>query len=724
VFNSEKLPPHNLGLFRLEKFVGRAEELEQLRNLFKRSPVIAITGPSGAGKSTLATALAVTEASRFREGILHITATGESHLGFYDIIRAVEDVLATGITTHPISSWPVLLLQQLYGFRRLLILDELTDAAPDTVAKIIRLIHKIGPGGRGRFILVGRSLPKALLKLVGDAHLVLDGLDVAAVADWLELHQEIYPLTPKDALQLHKISGGHPLALKLVGGLWNTPDWAMLIDLVSVQRPDDWSARLKFTVTAALAYLDRTCPEASQLLTEYSQASGGGTIAAIESSYWRPPQNRVSLKETLQILVRHGLLMVTPNQKNNRYFIHPLIRRFLDKTWYANLKKEEQHRYTMAHARYYLTAAQKFTRLSSDQWPTVSYNWGNIRKGFSYLIARLEDELGMSLELLPEQTALLIDAPTLSYSSVDLDEVLILLRDYALALRSYIVQRHPPEGHRIMLSGVVASRHLLDRRAEALIAITLGDLAYYHLDYSTAQILYRRSLPFFKEVKDHAQVIHVTRNLGIVLRGMNRLDESLKKYHQALALAEKFNLYPELATIQTAIASTYYHQKEYQQAVDCYQKAISLDKKNNNEPWQAAHHNNMGLALEALGQYNVAIEHYRQAVKFHKKVQNKKGLSITCSNLGAVYYQINRPQKALEQYGRAKTIRDSLGHWLDKAAILHNMGHIALELGDFPQSAAYFTQSKDLYLRFGQTNLADEEQLMLEEVAKRQKAEG
>ena len=70
MFNSEKLPPHNLGLFRLEKFVGRAEELERLRNLFKRSPVIAITGPSGAGKSTLATALAVTEASRFREGIL------------------------------------------------------------------------------------------------------------------------------------------------------------------------------------------------------------------------------------------------------------------------------------------------------------------------------------------------------------------------------------------------------------------------------------------------------------------------------------------------------------------------------------------------------------------------------------------------------------------------------------------------------------------------------
>ena len=723
MFNSEKLPPHNLGLFRLEKFVGRAKELEQLTNLFKDSPVVAITGPSGAGKSTLATALAVTEASRFREGILHITATGESHLGFYDIIRATEDVLATGITTHPVSSWPILLLQQLYGFRRLLILDELTDADPDTVNKIIGLIHRIGPGGKGRFILIGRSLPRSLLKLVGKAHLVLEGLDVAAVANWLELHREIYPLTPKDAPQLHKISGGHPLALKLAAALWNTPDWAMLIDLVSIQHPDDWSARLKFTVTAALAYLDRTRPEASQLLTEYSQSSGGGTIAAIESLYWQPPAEGASLQETLQILVKHGLLMVTPNQKNNRYFIHPLIRRFLDKTWYANLEARERHRYTMAHARYYLSAAQQFARLSSDQWPAVSYSWGNIRKGFSYLIARLEDALGTSLKLSPGQTALLIDAPSLPYLPVNLDEVLILLRDYALALRSYIVQRHPPEGHRIMLGGVIASRHLMDRRAEALISITLGDLAYYHLDYPTAQILYRRSLPFFKEVKDHAQVINITRNLGIVLRGLDRLDESLKMYRRALALAEESNSYAGLSAIRTAIASTYYHQKNYQQAVDHYQKAIFLDQENNNAPWQAAHHNNMGLALEALGQYDAAIEHYQQAVKFHEKVQNKKGLSITCSNLGAVYYQINRPQKALEQYGRAKTIRDSLGHWLDKAAILHNMGHITLELGDFPQAAAYFTQSKDLYLRFGQTNLADEEQLMLEEVKQRMKAE-
>jgi len=714
VFNERKLPPNNLGLFRLKKFVGRKVELELLKTFFDQQPVIAITGPSGAGKSTLATALAIAEASRFREGILHVTATGVAKLDFYDIIRAIEDVLATGITNQPVASWPILLLQQLYGFRRLLILDELTDAAPDTVDKIIKLIHQIGPGGKGRFILIGRTLPQPLLDLVGDVHLVLNGLDVPAVADWLDLHQGIYPLTPKDALQLHKISGGHPLALKLVSGLWNTPDLAMLIDLVSIQRPGDWSARLKYSVTAALAFLDRTRPEASQLLTEYSQTSGGGTADAVQSLYWKndPDPDRLSLEETLQTLLRHGLLMVTP--QDERYFIHPLIRRFLGKTWYANLEERQQRQYAMAHARYYLIAAQRFTRLSPDRWPTVSRDWGNIRKGFSYLVGRLEDELGMSLKLSPEQTDSLIDAPALSLLPADLDDTLILLRDYALALRSYIVQRHPPEGHRIMLGGIIASRHLMDRRAEALISVTLGALAYYHLDYSTVQGLYRLSLPFFKEVKDQLHIIQVTRNLGVVLRGMDRLDEALEMYRQALTLANEFNAYPDQAAIQTAIASIYYHKKEYQQAVDDYQQAILLAQANQNESWQAAHHNNIGLAFEAMGDYEEAIEHNQKAVTLHEKVQNKKGLSITCSNMGAAYYQFDKPQKALERYGRARAIRDSLGNWLDKAAILHNMGHIALELGDTPRAVSYFTQSRDLYLRFGQTELADEEQIMLD----------
>ncbi|MCP4708782.1 MAG: ATP-binding protein, partial [Planctomycetes bacterium] len=136
----QQLPLHNLGLYRLKGFVGRAEELKQLSSWFGRYPVVAITGPSGAGKSTLATALAVQEAHKFEQGILWIGATGDETFNFYDIVRAIEDILATGITNQMVSAWPLIVLQQLYGANRLLILDELTEADADTVDKIIDMI--------------------------------------------------------------------------------------------------------------------------------------------------------------------------------------------------------------------------------------------------------------------------------------------------------------------------------------------------------------------------------------------------------------------------------------------------------------------------------------------------------------------------------------------------------------------------------------------------------
>ena len=219
----DSLPQHNLGLFRLKNVVGRARELRQLQAWFEQHPVVAITGPSGAGKSTLATMLAVQEAAKFEQGILWISATGDTDFNFYDIVRAIEDVLATGITGQPVSAWPLYVLQQIFGFNRLLLLDELTEADLGTVSTIIAMIGQIKSSGLGRFVLIGRSLPQPLLDIVGEAHLILDGLQEAEVQQWLKLHQDTFPILPDNSPMLHRFTGGHPLALKLVAGLWEKP---------------------------------------------------------------------------------------------------------------------------------------------------------------------------------------------------------------------------------------------------------------------------------------------------------------------------------------------------------------------------------------------------------------------------------------------------------------------------------------------------------------------
>ena len=54
------------------------------------------------------------------------------------------------------------------------------------------------------------------------------------------------------------------------------------------------------------------------------------------------------------------------------------------------------------------------------------------------------------------------------------------------------------------------------------------------------------------------------------------------------------------------------------------------------------------------------------------------------------------------------------------AATLHNLGHVALEMGDAPRALASFMQSRDLYAAFDLTEYIQEEQEMIDYLARTQ----
>ncbi len=714
--NLHQLPRHNLGLYRLEDFVGRSRELQQLSTWLSYHPVVAITGPSGAGKSTLATKLAVQEASNFTEGILWISATGNTAFNFYDIVRGIEDVLATGITKQLVSAWPLFVLQQLYGFNRLLILDELTEADSDTVDKIIDMIGQIKPGGHGRFVLIGRTLPQPLLDIVGEACLVLDGLDQTAIRTWLENHRDIYAISPRHAPRLHRFTGGHPLVLKLVAGLWESSDLGQLFDLVSIYDQDDWEARLKGTVIAALATLERESPEAIKLLIRCSQASGGFEADAIKNVYWRNSWSDVSLIVILQKLLKHGVLLY--NRQDNRYFIHPLIRRYLDAAGYANLTPEEQLSHAYAHAEYYLRLIQRYEQTLSQPWHAFDGEWGNIRKAFGFLVDQLENVLGLPVE----QAIGIIDREDAFSIPLDFESTLALIKGYALALRAYIVSRHPPEGCQWLTAGIIASHYLIDSQAVALLGKRLAALAYAERDYLTAKIWYQNSLQFFRQINDRPRIVQLLRELGETLTAMQQLDEAMDIYTGALQMATVEGFISEQAIIQAQIGTVFYKRRNFEQAIIWYKKALAIDEAWGDEKGQAVRHNEIGLALEVNGDFEQAIAHYQKAADLYRKMNDKLGLSTVYGNLGAACYEFSQFQEALDWYERDLAVIDGLGHWFDLAAILHNMGHVALALGNSQAAINYFIRSRDIYLQFGQLELAEEDQRLIDAIQDRHAA--
>ena len=149
-----------------------------------------------------------------------------------------------------------------------------------------------------------------------------------------------------------------------------------------------------------------------------------------------------------------GLLLYNPQA--NRYFIHPLIRRYLNVADYAGLPAEVQAGLALAHATHYLRIAGRYNKVLPEQWAPLDEEWGNIRKAYDFLAAEFERRLDMPAE---QALARIDDLSRVPISS-QFGDILVLLRDYALTLRKYIVVRHPPEGYYWLAAGMVAARIL------------------------------------------------------------------------------------------------------------------------------------------------------------------------------------------------------------------------------------------------------------------------
>jgi len=235
------LPPaHNLGLFRLEGFSGYRPELLALHNWLvsgdARSdgsslPAIAISGEQGNGKSTVATAAAWNHLHHFSDGIIRVSAAGATPFRLYDIVRTMDVVFGTELTRASEERWGISILEQLYRRKRLLIVDKLAGASTEESESLINIIgHLHESGGSSRILLIDRNFSPFIAALVRHQHIHLTGL---AAADTAEFIRKRAPArTQADALanaaEIHALTAGRPLSLRLVLGLLLDFPWAEL----------------------------------------------------------------------------------------------------------------------------------------------------------------------------------------------------------------------------------------------------------------------------------------------------------------------------------------------------------------------------------------------------------------------------------------------------------------------------------------------------------------
>jgi tetratricopeptide (TPR) repeat protein len=708
---------HNLELYRLQGFTGRRNELLTLDTLLTGGddlPAIAISGEQGAGKSSLATAAAWNHLRTFSDGVLRVSPAGTSPFRLYDIARAMDVVFRTTMTRGSTERWGVSMLEQLYRRKRLIILDKLAGATEREVRTLVEIIgHLHESGGHSRLILIDRNFHPAIAELVGGQHVRLGGLAESDVAEFIRRRapQTVRERALVHAGELHALTGGAPLTMRLALGLLMDLEWDEMASLLRDFCTTGGAADVFQVATLAIETHAAAAAHVGPLLERLVTAQGGASDESLRALFWQGLGSESQLQNTIDGLAQRGIL--ERDALNRRVVLHPVVRRYLEQN--AAMLGENWER---RHSTYFVQRAGQYLTLPLDRWPEVDTEWGNIFKGADWCQQRVERiwqrrALDMVSDAALDGVTLALP-PEVERDAAEIRADLRLTRDYALALAHYAFWRHPPGIVAWLSAGAVAASAMGDPRNYAWFLMSIGRQFFFMGEVEKALSWFERARAIFDPRDLLAELAYVCTDLGTTLRILDQPRRALAYFDAAFDCSAQLGEQQSLATAYMNLGSAYYSVGSFEQAIAQHRMALRIGLRRQEPGMAGSALNNMGLVLEATERFDDALAAYQSALRHFEQAHDTAGISAAYNNLGSASFARQDFSAALEWYERDLGLLEKRGAWTDMAATLHNLGHVALELGDTDRATAYFERSRDLYGAFELSDYVAEEQEMMD----------
>ena len=707
---------HNLDLYRLEGFSGMRPELLQLHEWLTGGddlPAIAISGEQGAGKSTLATATAWNHVHTFTDGIIRISPAGAAPFRLYDVVRALDVLFGTTLTRASSDRWGVSILELLYRRKRLLILDKLAGATENELRTLVEIIgHLHESGGHSRLLLIDRNFQPSIATLVQGQNIRLSGLSPADVPTFIERRapESVRARALPHAEELHALTGGSPLCMRLVLGLLTDFSWKELASLLREFCSTGESADVHRVATLAVETLAIAEPQVGPLLDRLVTARGGASFDALRTLFWGDLAGGLTLDATLDELATRGI--IERDSYRQRVVLHPVVRRYLEQN--AAMLGEEWER---RHAQYYVTTAEQYLSLPLERWPELDIEWGNIYKGADWCQQRVERIWQQRAMEIVSDAALdnrtLEIPPEVEADRAEILHDLRLVRDFGLALAHIAFWRHPPGTPVWLAAGALAANALGDQRDYGWFLMNIGRQHFFMGEVERAMAWFERARALFDPRDLLSELAYVCTDLGTSLRILDQPRKALDYFHAAFDCVAQMGDQQGIATAYMNLGSAYYSVNNFDRALLEQRKALRVGVRRNDHAVIGSVYNNMGLAMEAMDRLEEAIKAYQMAVLEFERIDDKTGLSAAYNNLGSASYAHQDFSEAINWYERDLALLHERGAWTDMAATLHNLGHVALEIHDHSRALSYFVQSRDLYAAFELIDYVAEEQEMI-----------
>ena len=705
--------PNNLPL-QLTSFVGREQEMIEVRKAIEHARLVTITGAGGAGKTRLALEVATELLDDFAHGVWFVDLSGiaeESAVGA-EIARAVGLLEWNGDVIDALARH--------LGTKDVLVVVDNCEHVLTTCAAITSRV--LANCGRVRVIATSREP----LGIAGEVSWRIPSLDMpdegdvsatetAAVRLFVERARNVrrdFELSTQEATDVARICrrlDGIPLAIELAAARVRSLSPAAIAD-----RLDDRFRLLvggsrtavprQRTLEALVDWSYNLLDDAERTaLRRLSVFAGSFSLEGAEAVCTGAGIERDDVLLLLEALIDKSL--VQTERGGLRYRMLETIRQYAR---YKLLEAAEADTVRRRHLEFYVD-------LAGGSWRDAL--WGSKRAETIDLLEAEHDNFRAALEWGAEASpdvALRLAGP-LSWvwwlrgyiveAARWLDSLLAMCpaqtidRAAALSVRAFLSLAHEADYglvERRAAEAVEIARALPDDRERAwVLAWGLAARADVASTTEEAEEFAREALAIGRQAGEPMAEARALQSLGSAIANRGDLSEALAVAEEALALCRAFDIGPAVVRLLLTVARLALGTGDPHRAVASAYEALEVSRAAADKPGEAIALNYLGGVLKVTGDFQGALRYGRQSVEFARKWGDMMSLVNALNHYGYAAAVLEDYEAATAAHDEAVAI--ARAHDLPfLPGILHSRGEIAQAMDDLDTAKKLYEECRSL----------------------------
>jgi len=678
--------PNNLPL-QPTTFIGRDNELAELRRLFATARLLTLTGSGGCGKTRLGLQLAADSLERFPDGAWLVELAPLSDPGL--VPRTAATVL--GLEEEPGKAITTTLVEHLKDKRLLLMLDNcehLLGACAELAALLARQCahlailassrEALGIAGEQTYRVPSLSLPDAR-----DTHTPASIASFEALQLFVDRCLNVYTefrVTPENAATLVSICrrlDGIPLAIELAAARVRS------LSVDDINRRLDQRFRLltggsrtalprQQTLRSLIDWsYDLLQDPEKLLLRRLSVFAGGWTLEAAERICTGGDVDDGAMLDLLTSLIDKSLVACEQSDARFRYRLLETVRqyareRLLDggggeairdrhRDYFVAFAEEADEKLLggeQASALRQLEEEHDNLRLALE-WSHVEspaqqdvhlccamhrfwFTRGFLAEGREWCARTLAKGAPATPTL--EYARLINAAGSLAWHQTDF-----------AAARPLLEQ------------GLALSRKLSDRLGLARSLNNLGSLAFEQGDYPAAQALYEESLAYWRELGDRRGAAGLLGNLGLVAWERDDLAAAKTLTQESLALARDVKDEGRIADALSILGNIACEEGDLDSAQELQQQSLDIGRELQDRDCIATALTSLGTVALLRSNFGDARSLYQEALSIRRELGDRLGLARVLEGAAALAAAQGGSLGPARTWGAAERLREELG---------------------------------------------------------------